>query len=101
MLVLKPHLFNEFKKSDCLSKLLFSNNPNVYAINFKGIFFVSMESFCLNEPEAAFLGFANFSFGFQNQFYLCKPPLISIFFGKSLNFIFFWNIANSFKIIGY
>ena len=63
----KTPLFNEFKKSDCLSKLLFSNNPNVYAINFNGIFFVSMESFCLNEPEAAFLGFANFSFSFSKS----------------------------------
>ena len=30
-------------------------------MNFKGIFLVSSEFFCLKEPDAAFLGFANFS----------------------------------------
>ena len=70
LLVLKPHLFNDFKKSDCLENLLFFKKPNVYAINFKGIFFVSIESFCLNEPDAAFLGFANFAFNFLKSFFL-------------------------------
>jgi len=33
----------------------------VYAINFNGILFVAFGSFCLKDPDAAFLGFANFS----------------------------------------
>ena len=28
-------------------------------MNFNGIFFVSLGFFCLKDPEAAFLGFAN------------------------------------------
>ena len=48
----------------------FSIEPNVYAINLRGIFFVSRESFCLNEPDAAFLGFANFSFKFSKSFFV-------------------------------
>jgi len=69
LLVLKPHFFKDFKKSDCFLNLLFSNKPKVYAINFKGIFFVSEDCFCLKEPEAAFLGFANFSFKFSKSLF--------------------------------
>ena len=58
-LVLKPHIFNNFKYLDCFSKFCGSAIPKPYAINFKGIFLVSLGSFCLNEPPAAFLGFAN------------------------------------------
>ena len=30
-------------------------------MKLRGIFLVSLGSFCLNDPEAAFLGFANLS----------------------------------------
>jgi len=58
-LVLNPHVFNNFKYSDCFSKIFGSTVPKAYATNFNGIFFVSLGSFCLREPPAAFLGFAN------------------------------------------
>ena len=58
-LVLKPHDFNSFKYSDCVSKSFGSTIPKPYATNFNGIFLVSLGSFCLSEPPAAFLGFAN------------------------------------------
>ena len=35
---------------------------NVYEIKFRGIFFVLPGSFCLNDPDAALRGLANFSF---------------------------------------
>ena len=76
----KTPFSNEFKKSDCLLKLLFSNKPNVYAINFNGIFFVSAGSFCLKEPDAAFLGFANFSFKFSKSFFLYILLLLFLYF---------------------
>ena len=54
-------------------------------MKFRGIFFVSLGSFCLNEPDAAFLGFANLFFIFKKSFFFIKTsPLISISFGKSL-----------------
>ena len=58
--MLNPQVFNNFKYSDCFSKFFGSTAPKPYATNFKGIFFVSLGSFCLKEPPAAFLGFANF-----------------------------------------
>ena len=62
----------------------------MYAINFNGIFFVSSEFFCLKEPEAAFLGFANFSFNFSKSlFFINTSPLISISSGKSFESISF------------
>ena len=48
------------KKSDCSLILWLSIYPKVYAINLRGIFLVSLGFFCLKEPEAAFLAFANF-----------------------------------------
>ena len=59
-LVLKPHDFNSFKYSDCVSKSFGSTVPKQYATNFNGIFLVSLGSFCLKDPPAAFLGLANF-----------------------------------------
>ena len=58
-LVLKPQSFKSFKYSDCFSNFFGSASPKPYAINFKGMFLVSLWSFCLNEPAAAFLGLAN------------------------------------------
>jgi hypothetical protein len=58
-------------------------------MNFKGIFFVSLGFFCRNDPDAAFLGFANFSFKFSKSlFCINTSPLISISSGKSLASIF-------------
>ena len=57
--VLKSHVLNNFKYSDCFSKFCGSAIPKPYATNFKGIFLVTLGSFCLSEPPAAFLGFAN------------------------------------------
>tara|TARA_Y100001958_G_scaffold150753_1_gene134911 strand:+ start:56 stop:316 length:261 start_codon:yes stop_codon:yes gene_type:complete len=63
----------------------------VYAINFSGISFVFFGSFCLKEPDAAFLGFANLSLNPSKSLFLIKTsPLISISSG-----IFF-----PFKILG-
>ena len=55
-----------------------------------GIFFVSSEFFCLKDPDAAFLGFANLSFIFKKSFFsINTSPLISISFGKSGEFTIF------------
>ena len=52
-------------------------------MNFKGIFEVELGSFCLKEPDAAFLGFANFELNFLKSLFLMNTsPLISISFGK-------------------
>ena len=57
--------------------------------NFKGIILVSSGFFCLNDPDAAFLGFANFSFKVLKSLFCIKTsPLISISTGKSLSKIF-------------
>ena len=51
---------------------------------------VSSGFFCRNDPDAAFLGFANFSFKFSKSlFCINTSPLISISSGKSLASIFF------------
>ena len=51
-------------------------------------FLVSFGSFCLKDPDAAFLAFANKSLIFKKSFFLIKTsPLISISSGKSLFFI--------------
>ena len=55
----------------------------MYAINFSGILAVIIGSFCLNDPDAAFLGFANFSLIFlKSLFSINTSPLISISLGK-------------------
>jgi hypothetical protein len=59
-------------------------------MNFNGIFFVSSGFFCRNDPDAAFLGFANFSFSFSKSlFCINTSPLTSISSGKSFKLIFF------------
>ena len=59
-------------------------------MNLRGIFFVSSGFFCRNDPDAAFLGFANFSFKFSKSlFCINTSPLISISSGKFLLIIFF------------
>jgi len=61
----------------------------VYAINFNGILAVSVGSFCLNDPDAAFLGLANFSLIFlKSLFSINTSPLISISLGKFFVLIF-------------
>ena len=51
---------------------------------------MSSEFFCLSDPDAAFLGFANFSFKFlKSLFCINTSPLISISSGKFLDSIFF------------
>ena len=48
-------------------------------MNLNGIFLVFSGSFCLKDPEAAFLGFANFSLKILKSLFLIKTsPLISI-----------------------
>jgi len=60
----------------------------VYAINLSGILEVIEGSFCLNDPDAAFLGLANFSLIFlKSLFSINTSPLISISFGKFFAFI--------------
>ena len=50
---------------------------------FKWNFTVTDGSFCLKDPEAAFLGFANFSLIFLKSLFSIKTsPLISISSGK-------------------
>ena len=74
----------------------------MYAINFKGIFFVSSGFFCLKEPDAAFLGFANLSFNNSKSLFLINiSPLISISSGKSFEEIFcgISDIVNRFAVI--
>ena len=45
---------------------------------------VSLESFCLNEPPAAFLGLANLCFSFSKSFFpINTSPRISINSGRS------------------
>ena len=88
--VLNPHVFNNFKYSDCLSKFFGSTTAKAYAINFNGIFFVLFESFCLSEQPAAFLGFANLSFKLSKSLFVIKTsPLISISVGKLFDLIVF------------
>ena len=54
-------------------------------MKFSGIFFVSFESFCLKDPEAAFLGLANLFVNFlKSLFFMKTSPLISISCGKFL-----------------
>jgi hypothetical protein len=51
---------------------------------------VSSGFFCRNDPDAAFLGLANFSFKFSKSlFCINTSPLISISSGKSVDSIFF------------
>ena len=89
-LVLNPHSFNFLRKSYWLFTFNPFWKPNVYAINLRGIFLVSFGFFCLKDPEAAFLGFANLSFKFSKSLFCIKTsPLISISSGKSVNEIFF------------
>ena len=89
-LVLKPHLSNSFKYSNWFLTFNPFSYPNVYAINFNGILLVSFGSFCLKEPDAAFLGLANFPLSFlKSLFWIKTSPLISISSGKSLYEIFF------------
>ena len=89
-LVLKPHDFKLDKKSNCVLLLLLSLYPKVYAINLRGIFFVSSGFFCLREPEAAFLGFANLSLILLKSFFeINTSPLTSISLGKLLDSNFF------------
>ena len=55
----------------------------MYAINLRGILEVINGSFCRNDPEAAFLGLANFSLIFLKSLFSIKTsPLISISSGK-------------------
>ena len=62
--------------------------PYVYAINLRGILAVTVESFCLNDPDAAFLGLANFSLiVLKSSFSINTSPLISISLGKFFVFI--------------
>ena len=51
----------------CL-KIIGSTCPNPYAKYLRGILEVSFGSFCLKDPPAAFLGFANLSEIFSNSF---------------------------------
>ena len=54
-------------------------------MKLSGIFFVSKGSFCLKDPDAAFLGFANLSDNsLKSEFFIKTSPLISISFGKFL-----------------
>ena len=59
----------------------------MYAINFNGMLAVIAGSFCLNDPDAAFLGLANFSLIFlKSLFSINTSPLISISLGKFFSF---------------
>ena len=59
-------------------------------MNWSGIFLVWFGSFCLNDPEAAFLGFAKLSLIFSKSLLDMKTsPLISISLGKLFEIIFF------------
>ena len=61
----------------------------MYAINLRGINSVFFGSFCLNDPEAAFLGFAkSFSIFLKSLVSIKTSPLISISSGKSVSEIF-------------
>ena len=76
--------YKNFKKVDCFSFILWFPKIVPYAKNLKGILEVLFASFCLREPDAAFLGLANFSFKFlKSLFCINTSPLISISFGKS------------------
>ena len=80
---MNPQSLRFFKKSTWLSIFIFFTNPCVYAINLSGILLVTNGSFCLKDPEAAFLGFANFSLIFSKSLFSIKTsPLISISSGK-------------------
>ena len=58
-------------------------------MKLRGIFFVSSGFFCLKDPDAAFLGFAKLFFNLLKLCFVIKTsPLMSISFGKSLEFIF-------------
>ena len=59
-LIEKPHSSIFFRNSDCSLNTFGSIAPKPYAKYFNGIFEVSFGSFCLNEPPAAFRGFAKF-----------------------------------------
>ena len=81
--ILKPHFFNLLRNSVWFEIFKFFSYPKVYAINFRGIFLVSIGFFCLNEPEAALRGFANLFEIFLKSLFLIKTsPLISISLGK-------------------
>ena len=48
---------------------------------------MALDSFCLKEPDAAFLGFANFVFIFlKSSFSIKTSPRTSISFGKFFAF---------------
>ena len=67
-------------------------------MKLRGIFLVSLGSFCLNDPEAAFLGFANLSLIRKKSFFFINTsPLISISSGKLFDFISFGISSNVFK----
>ena len=68
-LVLKFQLEITSKNSDCVSKLDGSTAPKPYAKYLRGILAVSFGSFCLNDPPAAFLGFANLSLIVKKSFF--------------------------------
>ena len=57
-----------FKNSDCLEKIAGSIAPNPYAKYLSGILDVSLGSFCLRDPPAAFLGLANLSLRLVKSF---------------------------------
>ena len=84
LLVLNPHFLRAVMKSDCFLKVLSLKKPKLYAINFKGIFLVSLGFFCLNVPEAAFRALAKLFFILSKSLLVIKTsPLISISSGKS------------------
>ena len=58
--------------------------PNPCARNFKGIFAVSSDFFCLREPAAALRGLANLSLSFRkSDLLMYTSPLISKVWGRS------------------
>ena len=62
-------------------------------MNLSGILAVMAGSFCLNDPDAAFLGLANFSLiVLKSLFSIKTSPLISISLGKFFTVIS-WGIS--------
>ena len=56
-------------------------------MNLKGILLVSSGFFCLNEPDAAFRGFANLFFNvLKSLLFIKTSPLISISSGRFFPF---------------
>ena len=67
---------------------MFSISGILKYINLSGILLVTDGSFCLKDPEAAFLGFANFSLiSLKSLFSIKTSPLMSISSGKFFSFI--------------